>query len=111
MFGPALSVSHRDVLWLCRAGSSSSRGSALALANTRVRISLHKEVYWGQNRRQGDTTITIVIDTGASISITEVKQDFLNEVTPSILTAKYKDSMIRSELRGLSWSTGKSATS
>jgi hypothetical protein len=36
----------------------------------------------GQNRRRGDILIHIVIGTGASISITGDKQDFVNEVTP-----------------------------
>jgi hypothetical protein len=44
---------------------------------------LHKEVYWGENRRQAaDTQIPIVINTGASISITGVKQDLVHKVTP-----------------------------
>jgi len=45
MFGPTRSVSHRDVLWLCIASSSNSRGSVLAIVNTIVRIRFTRAWY------------------------------------------------------------------
>jgi hypothetical protein len=37
---------------------------------------LYKEIYWGQQQGKGERIIPIVIDTGASISITGVLSDF-----------------------------------
>jgi hypothetical protein len=42
-------------------------------------VCLHKEIYWGRQQRE-EVVIPIVIDTGASISITGVKSDFFDGI-------------------------------
>jgi hypothetical protein len=67
-------------------GASPSHCNSLALVSASYRQGefydkpLRKEVYWGAKKR-GDQFIPIVINTGASISISGEKDDFINGIT------------------------------